>query len=120
MRWVSALVLTALAGPAAAQTMRGVPLADDGWWVVLGSFGNNGGTGSRASDAAIAKVRRQAQSCSESPFNDTSEKFSGFAPGYDVSVLGAYPTRARAEAALSRVGACVLSAYIRRARYAGE
>ena len=120
MRRVLIPLLLAFAGPAEAQTMRGVPLADDGWWVVLGSFGNNGGAGSRASDAAIAKVRRQAQSCGESPFNDTSGKFSGFAPGYDVSVLGAYPTRVRAEAALSRVGPCVPGAYIRRARYAGE
>lgn len=120
MRGVLMLALLALAGLAQAQPMRGVPLADDGWWVVLGSFGNNGGSGSRATDAAVARVRRQAQSCGESPFNDVSEKFSGFAPGVEVSVLGAYPTRARAEAALYRIGACVPGAYIRRARYAGE
>jgi hypothetical protein len=113
-------MLMALAAPAEAQTMRGVPLAHEGWWVVLGSFDNDGGRGSRAADAAIAKVRRQAQSCGESPFNDTSMKFSGFAPGYEVSVLGAYPTRARVEAVLARVEACVPGAYIRRARYAGE
>ena len=120
MRGFLTLALLALAGPVQAQPMHGVPLADEGWWVVLGSFGNSGGSGSRAADAAVARVRRQAQSCGESPFNDVSEKFSGFAPGFDVSVLGAYPTRARAEAARSRVGACVPGAYIRRARYAGE
>lgn len=48
MRWVSMLVMLALAGPAGAQIMRGVPLADDGWWVVLGSFNNNYGADSRA------------------------------------------------------------------------
>lgn len=120
MRCLLMLTLLALAGPAEAQSMRGVPLADEGWWVVLGSFGNNDGSGSRAADAAVARTRRQAQSCGESPFNDVSEKFSGFAPGFDVSVLGAYPTRARAEAALSRIGGCVPGAYIRRSRYAGE
>ncbi len=120
MRGPLMLALLALAGPAEAQSMRGVPLADEGWWVVLGSFGNNGGLGSRAADAAVARTRRQAQSCGESPFNDVSDKFSGFASGFDVSVLGAYPIRARAEAALSRIGPCVPGAYIRRSRYAGE
>lgn len=120
MRGVLMLALLALAGSALAQPMRSVPLADDGWWVVLGSFDNNGGSGSRAADVAVARMRRQAQSCGERPFNDVSEKFTGFAPGFDISVLGAYPTRARAEAARSRIGACVPGTYIRRARYAGE
>lgn len=114
------LAVLTLIAPAQAQPMRGVPLADEGWWVVLGSFDNNGGAGSRSADAAVARTRRQAQSCGERPFNDVSEKFSGFVPGFDVSVLGAYPTRARAEAALSRVATCIPGAYIRRARYAGE
>ena len=120
MRTVLTLAALALAAPVQAQPMRGVPLADDGWWVVLGSFGNNAESGSRAADAAVARVRRQAQACGESPFNDVSEKFSGLAPGFEVSVLGAYPTRARAQAVLARVDACVPGAYIRRARYAGE
>ncbi|WP_430914029.1 SPOR domain-containing protein [Methylobacterium sp. sgz302541] len=120
MRALLVFAFTALAAPVLAQPMRGVPLADDGWWVVLGSFANNSGSGSRAADAAVARVWRQAQACGESPFNDASDKFSGLASGFEVSVLGAYPTRARAEAALSRVDACVPGAYIRRARYAGE
>ncbi|CAX22995.1 protein of unknown function; putative exported protein [Methylorubrum extorquens DM4] len=77
MRGVLMLALLALAGSALAQPMRSVPLADDGWWVVLGSFDNNGGSGSRAADVAVARMRRQAQSCGERPFNDVSEKFRG-------------------------------------------
>ncbi len=120
MRIVAALALMTVAAPAQAQAMRGVPLADDGWWVVLGSFDNDGGAGSRAADAAVARARRQARACGQEPFNDTSEKFRGFAPGFDVSVLGAYPTRARAETVLSQVRPCIAGASIRRTRYAGE
>ena len=120
MRVVVILARLGLAGPLQAQPMRGVPLAEDGWWVVLGSFGIHGGSGHRAADAAVVRVRRQARACGKQPFNDDSATFSGFAPGYEVSVLGAYPTRARAEVALSRIAACVPGASLRRARYAGE
>ncbi|MBB2964351.1 hypothetical protein [Methylobacterium sp. R2-1] len=89
-----ALILACLTLVAQAQPMRGVPLAIESWWVVLGSFDNSGGSGSRAADASVARTRRQAQTCGERPVNDLSEKSSGFVPGFDVSVLGAYPTRA--------------------------
>lgn len=53
-------------------------------------------------------------------FNDFSFKFSGFAPGYTVHVLGAYALKAEAKAVLAEAKRCVPDAYIRRGTYAGE
>lgn len=110
---VLALVVAASAAPTWA-------MAQSGWWVLLGSFAAPGGSGNAASDAGVRAVRRQAARCGVQPFNDLSMKFAGFAPGYEVVVLGPYGDQARASAALGNVRRCVPGASLRQARYAGE
>jgi hypothetical protein len=65
--------------------------------------------------AAVA-VRR----CGAEPFSDFSGKFEGFAPGFYVTVVGAYTTRLKAEAMLARIRPCVPDAYARHGAYAGD
>ena len=89
-----------------------------GWWVVLGSFADP--DLSSPQEEKIARVRTQAARCGFEAFNDFSNKFLGFAPGYDVVVLGAFPSKYRAEAVLNTVKPCVPGAYIKFARHAGE
>lgn len=107
------LLVAALAVPSGA-------MAEASWWVLLGSFAAPGGSGNAASDAAVRTVRRQAAACGVQPFNDLSMKFAGFAPGYEVVVLGPYGSPARASSVLGNVRRCVPGATLRQARYAGE
>ena len=91
---------------------------NQGWWVVLGSFADP--DLSSPQEEKIARVRAQAARCGFAAFNDFSNKFLGFAPGYDVVVLGAFPSKSRAEAVLNAVKPCVPGAYVKFARHAGE
>ena len=53
-------------------------------------------------------------------YRDYSSKFRGFARDFLVTVVGAYPTQAKAESALARLRLCVPKAYIRYGEYAGD
>ena len=89
----------------------------DGWWVVMAGFKENAPN----RDASEAKVRNQAAKCGVEAFNDFSNKFAGFTPGLTVVVsMGAYKSKAQAEAAAAAVRPCIPDAYVKKARYAGE
>lgn len=90
---------------------------NDGWWVVMAAFKENAAN----RDASEAKARNKAAQCGVEAFNDFSSKFDGFAPGLTVVVsMGAYKSKAKAEAALAKVQPCIADAYVKKARYAGE
>lgn len=89
---------------------------DEGWWVVVGSFPDNG----EAMTAGTERVSQAAARCGFTTFSDFSAKFSGFAPGFHVFVIGAYPRRSDADAVRRLVRPCIPDAYLKRGRYAGE
>jgi hypothetical protein len=89
----------------------------NGWWVVLGSFADP--YMKSDNEDKIRAIRIRVAKCGVVPFNDFSGKFIGFAPGYDVAVVGAY-SRSIAQTILARVRPCVPGAYIKHGRYAGE
>jgi hypothetical protein len=90
----------------------------EGYWVVLGAFANP--DLSAAHDEDIKRLRRRAARCKVHPFNDFSNKFQGFAPGFDVVAVGAYKTREAAQSVLHRVNACIPDAYIKFGKHLGE
>jgi hypothetical protein len=91
---------------------------DTDWWVVLGSFPDP--DLSAPQEAKIASVRGMAARCGFDPFNDFSNKFRGFTPGYDVVVVGAFASKSKARAALDAVRRCVPGAYIKFGKHLGE
>ena len=107
-----ALSLVLASVPALAQEF-----VYDGWWVVMGGFKENAAN----RDASEARVRNTAANCGVEAFNDFSNKFVGFAPGLTVVVsMGAYTSKAKAQAALAQVKPCIPDAYVKKARYVGE
>lgn len=92
-------------------------MREKGWWVVVASFLEaSPSEKTRQTGAMIARLAP----CGFEPLNDASSKFSGFRPGFTTFVLGAYPTRKRAEQVKKAVSACAPSAYLRQGAYAGE
>lgn len=89
---------------------------DAGWWVVVGT-GPAPSVGSRSVGAAVKTATAQ---CGYEAFNDFSDKFLGFANGFEVFVVGAFKTRDEAQHHLSALKPCVPSAYLKFGRYAGE
>jgi hypothetical protein len=110
-------LMVAVYGALIPQAQAGGISRYEGWWVVLGSFADPDLRSGHQDD--IRKLRRQAARCGVSAIDDFSQKFIGFAPGYDVVASGAY-SRDRAQSVLLRVRPCVPEAYIKYGRYAGE
>lgn len=92
--------------------------SDAGWWVVLGAFADPDLSNPR--EASITKLKAAAARCGFEPFNDFSNKFRCFAPGYDVVTLGAFASKSKALAVLRAVERCVPGAYIKFGSYLGE
>ena len=65
---------------------------------------------------ALAAARR----CGAETFNDLSSKFKGFAPGYNVFVIGAFASKPQAEAKLQSVKPCFPQAYLKQGEHLGE
>ncbi len=65
-------------------------------------------------------VNAAAAQCRVRTFNDFSGKFRGFAPGYNVFVLGAYAAQAEAERVAKAVRGCFEGAYVKYGEYLGE
>ena len=119
MKFKTALVSASLALSLvlASVSAKAQDFVYDGWWVVMAGFKENAPN----RDASEAKVRNQAARCGVEAFNDFSNKFAGFAPGLTVVVsMGAYKSKAQAEAAAAAVRPCIPDAYVKKARYAGE
>lgn len=110
--WSTALLLSVVLVCCAASARAEL---NNGWWIIVGVLPENN-TNSRASEALHNKIGR----CGFKAFNDWSWKFSGFAPGYTVYVLGAYGTKAEANSILASAKKCVPDAYIKQGTYAGE
>ena len=87
---------------------------DRGYWVVIGNLPQDD-----IDPAAQSAIEARASKCGFEAFNDFSSKF-GFKPGYIAFVLGAYATRAEANAVLGRVRRCVPDAYVKQGAYSGE
>ena len=112
MRWTVGLLCVALLATAAAAQQRSA-----GWWVVVGSFPTEP-PARMLND--LRRVEAAAARCGFRTFNDHSSKFSGFKPGYNVFVIGAYRSRADAEHVRAGVRSCFPTAYLRQGNYAGE
>lgn len=87
----------------------------DGWWVVVGAT-----QGTLFNDRGAKLIHARIGRCGLTAFNDFSEKFTGFAPGLTVFVLGPYSSRGEAMAVQSAARHCVPDAYIKQGRYLGE
>ncbi len=114
-RLFSAIVFV---GALSMEALAGGVLRPAGWWVVLGSFANP--SLSAIHDRGIRSLRGRVARCGFDAFNDFSNKFGGFAPGYDVVAVGAYKTSEAARADLQRVRVCVPGAYIKFGEHLGE
>jgi hypothetical protein len=66
------------------------------------------------------RVNAEAALCSVQPFNDLSNKFRGFRPGYNVFVVGAFASHAQADRVRKAVTQCFPDAYIRYGKHLGE
>lgn len=71
------------------------------FWIVAGSFANPDYTTTQYE--AVRKTSAEVKRCGLEPFSDFSGKFTGFADGFDVVVVGGYATKAAAEADLERL-----------------
>lgn len=90
---------------------------DEGYWVVLGSL-------SIEADPALweasgRQVQANAARCGVLPFDDYSDRFIGFEPGYDVFVVGPYARKEKAAAVRVRLLDCIPDAYIKHGLYTG-
>ncbi|MCC2098820.1 MAG: SPOR domain-containing protein [Hyphomicrobiales bacterium] len=97
--------------PAAAQDLS------RGWWVVVGAFPTEPPQRQRAD---VMRMNAAAGRCSLRLFNDFSGKFRGFNPGVNVFVIGAYASRARAQAMQTLARPCFPDAYVKYGEYLGE
>jgi hypothetical protein len=112
LRYAGILILAALfTGTAVAKDL------DKGWWVIVATFPAEQ-TGRMQSD--FDTVNAAAARCGVQTFNDFSGKFRGFAPGYNVFVLGAYPSPARAKEVADSVRGCFAGAYVKYGEHLGE
>lgn len=109
-----ALACAALAAPPAHAQEE----LTDGWWVILGAMPNP--DSSPVNDGTIKQLSRSVRRCGVAAFNDTSTKFQGFAPGYDVVVVGPYLEEATGQRYLSNIRRCAPQAYLKRGHYLGE
>ncbi len=88
-----------------------------GWWVILGSFPTEPFQRMQSDSDA---VNMAADRCGVQAFNDFSAKFRGFKPGYNVFVLGAFPSREHANGVANTVRRCFNGAYVKYGEYLGE
>lgn len=112
----AALMGLCASGPAAAQEDSVTHLPDEGWWVVVRAVPDNPAAFDDTSVFA-ERVRR----CGVEAFADFSSKFSGFRPGYVVTVhMAPFHSEEEANALLKQARRCAPGAYLRYGRYAGE
>ena len=117
MRYALAAAIIACATMAAAPAKAQEELTD-GWWVILGAMPNP--DSSPVNDGTIKRLSKSVRRCGVAAFNDASTKFEGFAPGYDVVVVGPYLEEATGQRYLSNIRRCAPQAYLKRGHYLGE
>lgn len=107
----AAALVCLLSGPAsAAQLFKG-------WWVVVASYPTDP---PERQTGDFERVDAAAKRCGARTFNDLSGKFKGFAPGYNVFVIGAFATRGEAQAMADDVKPCFPGAYVKFGEHLGE
>ena len=111
------LGLVCATGSAAAQEEDLVDrMPDEGWWVVVRALPDD----PNAFDDTTAFAER-VRRCGVEAFGDFSSKFSGFRPGYVVTVhMVPFRTEEEANALLKQARRCVPGAYLKYGHYAGE
>lgn len=115
-KMIRQIMAATLALGAIMGVMAGTARADQAYWyVVLGSFAHepNG-------EEAAAALREKVADCGISAGTDNTLFMQGFAPGYDVTVVGPFQTKASANRQLAFARDCVPGAYIKRAIPTGD
>jgi hypothetical protein len=110
------IVLAAALAAALISSAPGREL-DKGWWVIVGSFPTEPAERMRED---FDRINAAAAPCGRKTFNDFSGKFRGFAPGFNVFVIGAFATRREADGVAEAVSKCFPGAYVKYGDYAGE
>lgn len=110
-------LLTLFAAIAMAWPQSAVAMRHNGWWVIVATYPS---TPESRQSGDVREVERKAAPCGINPFNDLSTKFRGFAPGYNVFVLGAYANQAQATTKAAAVRKCFPDAYVKQGDYMGE
>ncbi|MCB5173658.1 SPOR domain-containing protein [Microvirga lenta] len=108
--------MEAIGNPEESQEDDEAPL-DEGWWVIVASIPETD-TGRMGDDSV--RFTAAGKRCGYTVFNDFSWKFKGFAPGYNVFVIGAYQSSAEAKQVAVAVEKCLPGAYVKYGRYVGE
>lgn len=117
MRCSFAFLPWIFASCALAASLADAQTLDKGWWVVIASMpANDPGRMHVNSERFTAAAQR----CGFDAFNDFSSKFVGFRPGYNVFVVGPYPSRAGAESARASLLPCAPNSYVKYGEYLGE
>jgi len=100
---------------------KGQSSSGAGWWIILGSFDvNETDSATTLISAGVRRASGAARRCGLGTFNDFSEKFRGFAPGYMVVVIGPFADKAEAARSQQRVNGCIARTYVKYAQHLGE
>lgn len=108
---LAAALVASTVAPAAARELN------KGWWVIVGTFPTEP---AERMQADFDRVNAAAAPCGHRIFNDFSGKFRGFAPGFNVFVIGAFASRREADGVAKAVAKCFPGAYVKHGDYAGE
>jgi hypothetical protein len=117
MKLSFAFLLSTFASCALFPSLSGAQPPSKGWWVVIASMPAN--EPHRMLDD-FNYFTAAAQRCGFKSYNDFSDKFLGFRPGYNVFVVGPYPSRAGAERVRAELRSCISSSYVKYGEYLGE
>ena len=90
-----------------------------GWWIVLGSFRDAEKSVASLVEQSVGRATGAAYLCGFDTISDHSSKFAGFAPGYQVVVIGAFEKKSIAEDARRQLAPCMPEAYLKQASYSG-
>ena len=112
-------VTLAAIGLAMAFAAKTVPAYEraKGWWIIVGTFPTEPWQRQKTD---YEWVEARAAACGLRTFNDFSGKFRGFAPGYNVFVIGAFATRPIANENLRLAKKCFPDAYVKYGEHLGE
>ncbi len=108
------------ATPPAADLPSGTSNASElskGWWIIVGTFPAEPWQRQKAD---LQSMQSMAAGCHLQLFNDFSDKFRGFSPGYNVFVIGAFESKSVATDKLQQIRTCFPDAYAKYGEYLGE
>jgi hypothetical protein len=94
LRRLARILVLAAVTTVAIISVRAERLISEGWWVILRAFPAEP---AQRQHVDFESVNAAAALCKVQTFNDMSNKFRGFRPGYNVFVLGAFSSHAQAD-----------------------